>query len=274
MLRFLCVFLTLWTLPVPAQDLGREIQMGQEMELREGRETLWLEAAGVRFAALHRLAIGGRKRGGMLLVPDSGSAPDAGLLQAIRLVLPERGWNTLAIVTPIAEPDASEQRILDLMPLGVGRIDAGLKQLRNDPSTAVALVGQGIGALMVARFVAERPDAGVKALVLIDAPSAPSLDAALLEALGKIKSPVLDVLANRSSAAEPEAALQRKRAQQANSGYRQVVVADARGDYGELRETLGNLIHGWMSRILDATLEPRPTAAPGSAPSPVPAADR
>jgi pimeloyl-ACP methyl ester carboxylesterase len=191
-------------------------------------------------------------------------APDAGLLQAVRRSLTQRGWSTLAIVTPIAEPSAPEQRPLDLLPQGLGRVEAGLKHLQDQSVQPAALVGEGLGALIAIRFLAERPEAGIKAAVLIDAPSSVPLESAVLAALGKVKIPVLDILANRNDGAVPEAALQRRRIQGENPGYRQLVVDVSRAGYGELRETLGNLMHGWLSRTLDA---PEPELKP-AAPAP------
>jgi hypothetical protein len=200
-------------------------------------------------------------------VQDGAVPPDAGLLQPLRLALALRGWSTVAIQAPVPEPGATEPQRLALLPQTLVRIDAGLRHLQAQPAQPAVLVGLGSGTLAVAQWLGDRPEPPIAAAVLVGVPDSPSLEAVVSAVLGKNRKPLLEVVANRAAAPTPEPALQRKRLQGENPRYRQVVVADPGSDYREIQDTLGNLIHGWLSRTLaDATAAKPPQPSSESAP--------
>ena len=267
MRKTLCL-LALLGLAAHAQDRALENTIGDEMTQRKPDATVWLEAGSQKFAALMVPAITKTKRGGIILVHGADEPPDArNILTPISQKLPERGWDTLAIQAALPEQGSLPEQHLGLIASSLDRIESAVNYLQNRKSTPVALLGVGTGAVAALRFAAEKPDAKLAAIVIIDPPSDTSSEAALLADLAKTRIPALDVQSNRSKTLTQATYLKRKRAAQENPRYRQTGLIDATAGYSELEDMMTNRIGGWLMK---ETPEPEQDGAAAKAATPPP----
>lgn len=240
-----------------AQDALRESLAGSEMTQRHPDTVVSLDAGSQKFAGVFVAAIPKDKRGGVIMIHGDDAPPDSrDLLEPLRDKLPQKGWDTLAIQTALPEQAAATEQYLGLLPLAQARIDAAIQFLDQRQSTPIMLMGYGAGTLAVLRFAAEKQEAKLGGVVIVETPSDPALQAPLVADLAKIKSPLLDITSHRTNTLTTELNLNRKRAQKDNPGYRQIVLIDAERGYQELEEMLINRIHGWLSKMADEAKQP------------------
>lgn len=237
----------------PATDTLREQELAQEMEGRAAAgEMVWLEAQGTRFSALFRDAATPETHGGIVLVHDLESAPDAPeLLRPLRTRLPDHGWATLSLQAPRREAGAEANDYLPLLPETLARLDAGLDYLHGRKIDNLIMIGYRHGGLGVLHYLEGKTEANVKAAVMVNLVSSGDKDhvAQLLDAMGKVRIPLLDVLGGKTAPGGGDLIQQRQRVMKANTGYRLSLLIDTRTGLDDVADLLVNRIHGWLMRL-------------------------
>jgi pimeloyl-ACP methyl ester carboxylesterase len=200
-----------------------------------------LQAQGLAFESLYLETPLKNVHGGVVLV--RGRDPKD-LFLFLYKGLPARGWRVLYLLSPFSE-NAEESAI----PLAetAARIEAAVAWLKEKPSARIVLAGQGEGVRAVARYLAKTPDQAVEAAVFVDAPE--DGESGLLEDIGKIGVPLLDIQGERGKNLATSAARARETAARNNRSYRQTLLADPSMTLEELQGWLLNRIHGWLRRL-------------------------
>lgn len=298
MARLLAVLLATLSGTLPA---GAEVDRDREAHwagvLADAPDRVELAAGGTPFTALYRPDRSGQPRGALVLLPDIDQHPDwPGVTGPLRRGLPEHGWDTLALQTPVPlpiRPDDQPKAREQFLDTGRKRIDAALRHLEGLGVGNVVLVGHGLGALLAADYLSSAPP-GVRGGVLIGI-GAPSrelqLDSAAL--VGAVDRPLLDIYgsrdrpgviaeaADRASVARRQVAGHRTATYEPpgedNSAlahparvlaYRQIVVPGADHRFVGHEQLLLRRIRGWLERHADGR---RLTALPiAPVPKPVP----
>jgi hypothetical protein len=234
-----------------ATDSLREAQIAAELDSPAAAdEMLQLDAAGGKFSALYRAAIPRERKGGILLFSGADHSPNAvETVQSLRKRLPERGWDSLSLQAPVREQGAGAAEYRELTGEAAGRLAAGVAYLKTKGAEPIVLVGYRLGGASVLRHLAENPDGPVAAAVLIDLTGTTEDQAEIVEALAKIKVPLLDIFGRREQALADDLSLGRKRVLNANPRSRQIIIADSTTGLEDVRELLANRIHGWLSRL-------------------------
>lgn len=228
--------------PCHATDPAREAGLIEGVTSRYGKdESVTLNAGKDRFGGLLRETGHKQAEGGIVLLHGIDETPDEPqMLLSLRTGLPEHGWTTLSIFAPVRESGADSRAYAEMAPEYLARLRAATEFLAARQLAPVVLIGQRAGAGMLVKYLAGGGQAA--AAVLIDLPD----DA--WTGLDQVKVPVLDIVAGGESRIHDDQVRQRKASMKNNTGYRQLVIIDAGGDLGLLREMLLNRIHGWLKR--------------------------
>jgi len=188
-----CLFLSI---EGQASDEKREADFADEISktLTVGK-SVWLEAASRKFLALYTETEKPDTKGTVIILHDSGGHPDQQtVIHALRTVLPEHNWATLALQMPLREIGADKNEYYALLPEAYARIEAGIKYLKQNGAQNIVLAGYGLGGL-IAVSALNRPISEIKALVTISLP-VPDTDSKTAQTLALIKAikiPMLDI---------------------------------------------------------------------------------
>lgn len=257
--RIIAVLLMLHSGVSLATDVLREQALTNEYGQRSSAdEAPHLEAGGRRFFALFRDALKSDAHGGIVLLNDFDRPLDStALMQALRKTLPERGWATLAIQTPLREAGAAPHEYLPLLPETVERIQAAVGFLQERKIENIALLGFRHGGMGIVRYLANQPANPVRAAVLLNLPGGDTMpDTPWLEDLGKVKLPLLDLWVGPDADSDAEPAWQRRQLTKNNAGYRLSVIGDARSTAEDVTGLVVNRIHGWLLHLGKPSVNP------------------
>lgn len=221
---------------------------------------VWLEAKTGPFFSIYTEA--GSGKGGVLLLHDAGAHPDwPEVIFPLRSQLPEQGWSTLSLQTPILPTGAPYTAYGPIFDEAPERIRAGLAYLRAKKIDDIVLIGHGIGASLGAVFLADAGQAKeIKGFVgiALDAPVSDStiytFDPRLYtpNTLAKLKLPVLDVFGGLDRKTTTDSAALRVAAgrQAGNAGYRQQRFPNADHFFTGEEEALVKRIGEWLDQTL------------------------
>lgn len=258
----LLLSLSLLSGAVPAADLAREARIANQIQdaILEG-EPVWLQAGEVRFLAIYTPADGPQTRGAAILLHGSDAHPDwAEVIYPLRTRLPEHGWATLSIQLPVTSPDAPPGSWQANLPLAAPRISAAAAWLRSQQEfPQLALIGHSLGARMGAEYLGGlhgTPDPAFSAFVAIGlTASRADTDGGVLQALGRIRMPVLDLYGERDFGGVIHGAEARRRAALAAAGddfspdFTQLQAPGADHFFRGLDGLLVSRVRAWLARV-------------------------
>jgi pimeloyl-ACP methyl ester carboxylesterase len=261
-----------WGLAVAAgADLARERRLRAqiEAEVRVG-ESVNLQTGGLDFLAVHTPATSAKTRGGVILLHGLGANPEwSSVVQPLRTQLPGHGWETLAVQLPLAAADAPPEAYLALIPEALPRLAFAVEFLKSRDVKQVAILGHDLGARTALEWLA-RDDVPkeIRALVVIGlGGDTRKPDPGLLEALKRVKVPVLDLYGSRDLAPVLAGVQQRAAAARAadHKDYRQLEIEGADHFFTGVTDTLVMRVRAWLAKMVtEAPKEPDKAAAPGA----------
>lgn len=210
---------------------------------------VWLQANGQDFLSLYIESEKTANDYAAIILHDIGEHPDQKpLIHALRTQLPQHNWTTLSLQMPLREAGASEVDYYPLFDEGRARIDAAVDYLQKNGAKNIAVVGYGVGALMAAYAVSEKPD-NIKALATISlsASEATNPQAQSYTFIKNIAVPFLDIYAEYDLPAVVDTARQRRMAGKDNPVFRQVRMDGENHTYQQDHERLVKRVYSWLS---------------------------
>jgi len=221
-------------------------------------DVAWLPRKSGKFLAIYTENQASKTKGAVILLHGIGAHPDwPEVIHPLRTTLPEFGWSTLSIQMPVLTNDKRAHDYMPLMDEVAERIDAAIKFLQQKKIYNVVIMAHSLGTVMSAHYLANTPDAKLRAYVGIsmigsDQPkesknASPPWN---IKALETIKIPVLDIYGSEDNASVINSAKKRKNsaAKNNNTRYRQVVIKGADHFYHGYETALLKRIRSWLSR--------------------------
>lgn len=214
-------------------------------------ELVWLSGEEKEsFLALYRDDKVGKSHGGLLMLADPSTHPDAKLLGKLRRTMPNKGWHTLAISLVGLDrinDDPTLYRAIEK------RIRAGVLFLQQKGIKPLIFLGQDRGAGAAACYLAEEQSAPIEGLIALTmvnlvGDKAPFLGA---ETISQISKPILDVYSDRSPYFVQKQAVARQYAAQKakNKNYRKWQLDGEKEFLFDGVETLVlNHMNGWLDK--------------------------
>ncbi|MGZ4958052.1 MAG: DUF3530 family protein [Methylomonas sp.] len=246
----LLVMLALLALPANASDTRREQDYAAELQRNPvAGKIVWLQADGRNFLSLYMEAEKSGNANAAIILHDIGEFPDQKpLIHALRTLLPEHHWATLALQMPLREAGAAEADYYLLFAEARGRIEAAVDYLKKNGAKNIAIVGHGLGALMASYAVSGKPD-NIAALAAISL-AVPEIATAQVQTQSFIKNialPFLDIYAEFDLPAVADTARLRRMAGKDNPAYRQVQMDGENHAYQQDHERLFKRVYSWLS---------------------------
>jgi hypothetical protein len=205
-----------------------------------------LQVAERPVAALYRAHQGKEARGAILLLPAPGDDVDAaGLVRALRLGLPDAGWDTLSVQLPSYFPSDSPARWLERHGALQAYLRAGTAWLRERgrPNQAILAIGPSGRAALA--FAASAPPDTLQALTLISTAIEPGTAAETQ--LAELRLPVLDLYAERDRRDVLDTLSVRRQAAIANSAFRQRIVPGTDDRFTGAHDAVVAGIRAWLA---------------------------
>jgi pimeloyl-ACP methyl ester carboxylesterase len=223
-----------------AADIQPQLSLGQ---------AIWLKSADKTYLALYTEAEKTDNSQVVILLHDMGEHPDAKpLIHRFRTTLPMHNWATLALQMPIRESGAPAEDYYPLFDEARGRIDAAVEHLLKNGAKHIAIVGYGMGALMAAYRLGDKPN-DVMALVSISlpVPQTTASPAQSLNLIKKVQLPFLDVYAEFDLPTVLDSARQRRMAGKDNPVYRQIRMDGEDHGYHQDYDLLVKRVYSWLT---------------------------
>jgi len=250
---WLVLSLFLISAPTAASDLVQEQRSA--IEINEGLvvgKAISLKAGDQEFLAIHGESVAGEPKGAVILLHGMGGNPAwTAVVQPLRLGLPGRGWEVLALQMPVAPVGATIWAYDALISEAAPRITAAIEFLKQRKIKKIVIVGHSMGARMGLEAIAPGVAKEVVTFVAVGTPTnRGDAEAGVLGALKKIKLPILDIYGSRDITSVLKGAKARLGAAREgeNSGYRQLEVPGADHFFTGLEDGLLSRVHAWISR--------------------------
>ncbi|MDD1620306.1 MAG: alpha/beta hydrolase family protein [Methylococcaceae bacterium] len=247
------VLLVLSALPATASDAKREQDYAAYIRQNPTvGKAVWLQADGRSFLGLFTEAEKADNANAAIILHDLGEYPDQKpLIHALRTVLPQHNWTTLALQMPLREQGASEADYYPLFAEVSTRLEAAIDHLQKNGAKNIVIIGYGLGALMAAYVISEKPD-NIQALAAISL-AVPETTAAQAQTQAFIKSialPLLDIYAEFDLSEVADTARLRRMAGKENPVYLQVQMNGENHAYQQDHERLVKRVYSWLSSTL------------------------
>lgn len=236
----------MWTI---ASDTAKEARWAEQIveSLLDG-DAVWLDdGTGHEFLGIYTEAESNTGRA-VILVHGIGVHPNwPDVIYPLRAGLLEHGITNLSIQMPILENDAEEGAYASLFSEVPARFNAAIAYLQELGYEDISIVAHSMGATMSAYYL-ERTDLDViKSLVIIGMPRASSYPGNI-EALAKIRVPILDLYGSKDLAIVLETSEQRALSAKKQTGreYSQVRVDGANHFFQGLEGALLRQVLQWL----------------------------
>ncbi|MGD8955919.1 MAG: alpha/beta fold hydrolase [Chromatiaceae bacterium] len=233
-----------------ASDLGKEKRWAEQIvdALLDG-EAVYLNDGRTEFLALETESTAGDSRRAAIVMHGTGVHPNwPTVVQPLRVGLTEAGWHTLSIQMPVLPNEAEHAAYADIYDWVPGRIDAGIRHLRDQGFQTIVLVGHSQGSTMAVYYLSRQPQPveGFVAVGMSGGIASGPMDT--LAQLPALAVPTLDLYGSEDlpevlDSAEERAAQARK----AGGDYSQQVVAGADHFFDGEEAELLEAVNAWLA---------------------------
>ncbi len=185
------------------------------------------------------------KSTGVVVIHGLGVHPDwPQVVNPIRVVLAEQGWNTLSIQMPILGNDVDGVEYQKLLPEVPGRIDAAAAHLKQNGAEKIVLIAHSMGSRMTNYYLAEAANkqADIAAYIGI------GMNSGNEGFIRKINLPMLDLYGEQDLEGVLASAKSRAGAAQHNANYQQQVVAEAGHFFEGMEDELLTVVSNWLNK--------------------------
>jgi pimeloyl-ACP methyl ester carboxylesterase len=255
------LFGALVAVDLQAADLAREQRIRAQIEdaILVG-EPITLQTGGQDFLAIHTEAQTPKRQGAAILLHGRGANADwADVIHPLRTGLAAHGWETLSLQMPVAAAEAPGSAYRRLIPEAFPRIAFGLEFLVQRQIDRVVIIGHSLGARMALEWLARETPRPVRALVAVGLSSGSGeSDAGTLDALTRLRLPVLDIYGSHDAQSVRHTAPQRAAAARKadNDRYRQLEIQGADHLFHGHDHELLTRVRAWLYRVAAADEEP------------------
>lgn len=233
-----------------ASDVAKENRWADQIvdELIDG-DAAWLKADGQKFLSILTPAPNDKK-GGVIVMHGIGVHPNwPQVVYPLRVRLAERGWTTLSLQMPVLPNEAGAEEYIPLLDEVPGRIRAGIAALKEQGAEPIFLVTHSLGSGMARHFLAAGGDPAIKGFVGVGMgvnKQVPPINS--LDALEKIRVPILDVYGENDLKTVVDTAAERAAAAKAggNRDYAQVMIPGADHFFDGFEEPLVQTVADWL----------------------------
>jgi pimeloyl-ACP methyl ester carboxylesterase len=233
-----------------ASDLEKEQRWAEQIvdALLDG-EAVYLNDGRTEFLALETESTAGDSRRAAIVMHGTGVHPNwPTVVQPLRVGLTEAGWHTLSIQMPVLPNEAEHAAYADIYGWVPGRIDAGIRHLRDQGFQTIVLVGHSQGSTMAVYYLSRQPQPveGFVAVGMSGGIASGPMDT--LAQLPALAVPTLDLYGSEDlpevlDSAEERAAHARK----AGGDYSQQVVAGADHFFDGEEAELLEAVNAWLA---------------------------
>ena len=240
------------TFSVNASDLAKEQRWADAIEdtLMDG-DIVWLNDGKSEFLGIMTEA-GDDQQRAAIIMHGTGIHPDwQQVISPLRIGLTDHGWHTLSIQMPILPNDAEYPEYAPLYEEVAPRINAAIKQLKEEGINKIVLIGHSQGSAMGTYYLSQnKPNIlGFVGLAMPDLHD----DVRMMptESLKKIKVPVLDLYASDDlksvlNTSEQRAAAAKKAG---NTHYQQIIIKDAGHFFEGKEDELIKQTADWVNKL-------------------------
>ena len=233
-----------------ANQVGDSIMVG---------DVEWLPVGKSKIFAIYTENTTKKAIGGAIVLHGSGVHPNWDqIVRPLRSQLPDHGWSTLSLQLPVLGNEAEYKDYIPLFKEVAPRINAGVKFLKAKGIQNIVIVAHSLGSGMAGYYMANNPDASVRALVAVGVSGVmykENAEVGYINSLKNIKVPVLDIFGSNDleqvlKGEKAKAAAARKAG---NKNYTQVKVAGANHFFDNKNDVLIKQVRGWLEKNAPAT---------------------
>lgn len=166
--RFIGFFVLLLTCALgfaAEPDYAREARLGDEIvDVILDGDPEWLQADGREFLGIYTEA--DDSRAAVVILHGRGFHPDwADAINPLRVGLVEHGYSTLSLQMPVLQKEAKYYDYIPIFHHAHGRIEAGIRFLRDSGHEKIVLLAHSCGAHMALDWVRAKQDRDIDAFI-------------------------------------------------------------------------------------------------------------
>ncbi|MFW2439992.1 MAG: DUF3530 family protein [Arenicellales bacterium] len=150
-----------------ASDIAKEKRWAEQIvdAIFEG-EPVALKDGELEFLAIYTPSSTSNTADAAILLHGLGVHPDWDqVIRPLRTGLPELGWSTLSLQMPVLANDAGYQEYAPLFKEVPGRIEAGIKYLKENGKKRIVIISHSLGAAMGSYYLANNQPGHVSGFV-------------------------------------------------------------------------------------------------------------
>ena len=250
--KLLGVALLAFSLNCHASDLAKEKRWADQVvgSIMDG-DAVMLDDGTSEFLGIYTEAAEDKGRA-VIVMHGTGIHPDwQQVVQPLRVGLTEHNWHTLAIQMPVLHNEAEYIEYAPLYDEVAPRLEAAIKYLKDNGAKNIVLVGHSQGASMSAYSLSKNSHDVTGFVAIGMGVYAADERMNTINALGKIKIPMLDMFGSEDleavmSSIDERAAAAKKAG---NNDYTQVKVPGANHMFDGKDDALVEAVAGWLDKL-------------------------
>jgi predicted esterase len=226
------------------------------------KEAVWLSADDQLFLGLYRESVNLPANRAIVILHGMGAHADwPEVITPLRTRLPVMGWTTLSIQLPVLAPQTSLSDYGASISQTTLRIRAAIKYLQYHGYVDIVLLGYSFGASLAVNYLQAGPD-DIRAFAGISMQEFPFLSPPfrLVDSLGRVKVPVLDIYAGLDFSDVLRSVDDRRLAASkgGNVAYQQQVIKGSDHYYTGRQDELVDTIMVWLETIVPGHIQMQP----------------
>jgi len=215
-------------------------------------DVVWLDTEDHTFLGVEMEAEDSAENKAVIVVHGIGVHPNwEQVIRPLRVELTQYGWQTLSIQMPILPNEAEPNDYYPLFEEVSARFNAAVTYLNKQGISEIVIAAHSMGAAMTSQYLAENPDAPIKAAVLIGMDlhlGSEKID--LHPNIISIRIPILDLYGSEDLPNVTGSSSLRADAAKAggNAHYEQITVDGANHFFDGKEETLIDTVKNWLQQ--------------------------
>lgn len=242
-----------------ASDTAKEKRWADEVvESIMVGDAEWLKTGNSKILSIYTENTTAKAIGGVIVLHGSGVHPNWDqVVRPLRSELPDHGWSTLSLQLPVLANSAEYKDYIPLYKEVAPRINAGVDFLKSKGILNIVIVAHSLGSSMAAHYLANKPDAAVRAFVAVGVSGKMHAKdkVGYLTSLKTIKVPVLDIFGSNdlSSVLESEKSKMQTARKAGIKIYTQLKITGANHFFDNKNDVLVKRVRGWMIKHAHGT---------------------